>query len=58
MQAVLYNNTITFSVYMYMPARRGFIEKSRATVRFLRYKMNEYKNLQREIENLKRELTR
>ncbi len=44
--------------YMYLLTRRGITEKTRATVRFLHYKMNEYENLQREIKNLKRELTR
>ncbi len=44
--------------YMYLLTRRGITEKSLATARFLQHKMNEYENLQREIENLKREMTR
>ena len=44
--------------YMYLLTSRGIAEKSRATARFLKRKMIEYENLQREIETLKRELTR
>jgi hypothetical protein len=43
---------------MYLLTRRGITEKTRATVRFLQHKMNEYENLQREIETLKREVRR
>src|SRR3990172_5937538 len=53
-----FKNSHNKQAYMYLLTRRGITEKSLATARFLQHKMNEYENLQREIENLKRELTR
>ena len=53
-----FKNSNNKRAYMYLLTRRGIAEKSRATALFLQYKMNEYENLQREIETLKRELTR
>ena len=53
-----FKNSRNKKAYMYLLTRRGIVEKSRATVRFLKYKMDEYESLQREIANLKRELTR
>ena len=53
-----FKNSHHKQAYMYLLTRRGITEKSLATARFLQHKMNEYENLQREIENLKRELTR
>ena len=53
-----FKNSHNKKAYMYLLTRRGIVERSRATVRFLKYKMDEYESLQREIANLKRELTR
>jgi len=53
-----FKNSQNKQAYMYLLTRRGFTEKTRATVRFLKYKMSEYESLQREIENLKREVDR
>lgn len=51
-----FKNSQNKRAYMYLLTSRGLAEKSRATARFLKYKMIEYENLQQEIENLKREL--
>ena len=53
-----FKNSQNKQAYMYLLTRRGITEKARVTVRFLQHKMNEYESLQREIDNLKRELTR
>jgi EPS-associated MarR family transcriptional regulator len=53
-----FRNNQNKKAYMYLLTRRGITEKTRATVRFLQHKMNEYENLQREIETLKREVRR
>ena len=52
-----FKNSKNKQAYMYLLTPRGISEKARVTVRFLKYKMSEYESLQREIENLKRELT-
>lgn len=44
--------------YMYYLTPKGMTEKSKVTVRFLRRKMDEYKALASEIEELKREADR
>ena len=44
--------------YMYLLTPRGISEKARVAVRFLRHKMNEYEHLQREIDTLRREITK
>jgi EPS-associated MarR family transcriptional regulator len=51
-----FKNSRNKQAYMYLLTPRGIAEKTRVTVRFLRHKMNEYENLQREIETLKREI--
>ena len=53
-----FKNSHNKQAYMYLLTRRGITEKSLATARFLKHKMSEYENLQREIRNLKRELMR
>ena len=53
-----FKNSHNKQAYMYLLTRRGITEKSLATARFLRHKMNEYESLQREIESLKREVNR
>jgi len=53
-----FKNSHNKQAYMYLLTRRGITEKARVTLRFLQHKINEYESLQREIENLKRELTR
>ena len=53
-----FKNSNNKRAYMYLLTSRGIAEKSRAIARFLKRKMIEYENLQREIETLKRELTR
>jgi EPS-associated MarR family transcriptional regulator len=44
--------------YMYYLTPKGMKEKTKVTVRFLQRKMDEYKALTREIEELKREAER
>lgn len=51
-----FKNSQNKQAYMYLLTRRGITEKARVTMRFLKYKVNEYENLQREIESLKREI--
>lgn len=41
--------------YVYMLTARGLEDKARVTVRFLKYKMEEYEELEREITQLRRE---
>ena len=41
--------------YVYMLTARGLEDKARVTVRFLKYKINEYEELEKEIEQLRRE---
>ena len=53
-----FKNSRNKKAYMYLLTRKGFSEKSRVTVRFLQYKIAEYEILQREIENLQREVDR
>jgi len=42
-------------VYAYLLTPRGIEEKARITVRFLKHKMQEYEQLRKEIEALKRD---
>ena len=44
--------------YLYFLTPKGIQEKSRVTMRFLKYRMAEYETLKREIEQLKREAAR
>jgi EPS-associated MarR family transcriptional regulator len=53
-----FKNSRNKKAYMYLLTRRGIAEKTRATLRFLRRKTDEYEALQREIEILKREVRR
>ena len=53
-----FRNNKNKKAYMYLLTPRGMAEKARVTVRFLQHKMSEYESLQREIETLKRDLTR
>jgi len=53
-----FKNSQNKRAYMYLLTSQGLSEKSRATARFLKYKLTEYETLQREIETLKRDLTR
>ena len=41
--------------YVYMLTARGLEDKAKVTVRFLKYKMDEYEELEKEIEQLRRE---
>jgi EPS-associated MarR family transcriptional regulator len=50
-----FKNSQNRSTYLYLLTRRGILEKSRATARFLKIKMNQYDALHREIAALKRE---
>ena len=52
-----FKNSNNKKAYMYYLTRKGIAEKARATTRFLNRKITEYEALQREIENLKHELT-
>lgn len=53
-----FKNNRNKKAYMYFLTPRGIAEKTRATARFLEYKMAEYEALQREIEKLRREVNR
>jgi EPS-associated MarR family transcriptional regulator len=52
-----FKNSNNKKAYIYYLTRKGIAEKARATTRFLKHKMAEYEALQREIENLKHEVT-
>jgi len=41
--------------YVYVLTARGLEDKAKVTVRFLKYKINEYEELKREIEQLRNE---
>jgi EPS-associated MarR family transcriptional regulator len=51
-----FKNSRNKKAYVYLLTQKGIVEKARATTRFLERKMQEYEDLQREIENLKREV--
>jgi len=53
-----FKNNNNKKAYMYFLTRRGIAEKARATARFLERKMAEYEDIQKEIENLKREVSK
>ena len=44
--------------YMYLLTPNGMAEKARLTVEYLRRKMEEYEKLQRELDELKQELSK
>ena len=52
-----FKNSRNKKAYMYLLTRKGIAEKARATTRFLKRKLAEYEAIQREIENLKHEVT-
>lgn len=53
-----FKNSKNKQAYMYLLTPRGASEKARVAVRFLKRKMAEYEALQREIEELRREVRR
>ena len=53
-----FKNNRKKQAYMYYLTRKGIVEKARATARFLERKMTEYEVLQREIEDLRREIAK
>jgi EPS-associated MarR family transcriptional regulator len=53
-----FRNSDNKLAYAYLLTPRGVDEKARMTVRFLKYKMQEYERLRMEIEELKREAER
>jgi EPS-associated MarR family transcriptional regulator len=57
-KAANFKNSNNKKAYMYFLTRRGIAEKARATTRFLDRKMTEYEALRREIESLRREMSR
>jgi EPS-associated MarR family transcriptional regulator len=50
-----FRNNANKRAYLYLLTPRGFEEKARVTVRFLRVKLDEYETLKRELEELQRE---
>lgn len=50
-----FRNSDNKLAYAYLLTPRGVEEKARITVHFLRYKMQEYERLKKEIEELQRE---
>jgi EPS-associated MarR family transcriptional regulator len=51
-----FKNSNNKAAYMYLLTRKGLSEKARATSRFLERKVAEFETLQREIEQLRREV--
>jgi EPS-associated MarR family transcriptional regulator len=51
-----FKNSNNKAAYMYLLTRKGLAEKARATTRFLERKVAEFEALQREIEQLRREV--
>jgi EPS-associated MarR family transcriptional regulator len=51
-KATNFKNSSNKTMYMYLLTPRGFEEKARVTVRFLRRKLSEYEGLREEIEKL------
>ncbi|MCB5184108.1 MarR family EPS-associated transcriptional regulator [Methylobacillus gramineus] len=49
-----FRNSQNKLAYMYLLTPKGIEEKTGITMRFLKYKMQEYENLQAEIEELRR----
>ncbi len=52
-----FKNSNNKKAYMYLLTGKGIAEKARATTRFLKRKMAEYEAIQREIKNLKHDVT-
>jgi len=55
LKATNFRNSKNKLAYMYLLTPRGIEEKASITMRFLKYKVQEYENLQGEIEELRRE---
>ena len=55
LKATNFRNSKNKLAYMYLLTPSGIEEKASITVRFLKYKMQEYQSLQMEIEELRRE---
>ena len=53
-----FKNNRNKQAYMYYLTPRGITEKARATARFFERKVTEYEALQREIEELRREIAK
>ena len=51
-----FKNSNNKKAYMYLLTRRGIAQKARVTTRFLERKVAEFEALQREIEELRREV--
>lgn len=58
LKASNFRNSKNKLAYMYLLTPHGIEEKAAITVRFLQYKMQEYENLQSEIEELRSEASK
>ena len=58
LKASNFRNSRNKLAYMYLLTPHGLEEKAAITMRFLQFKMQEYENLQTEIEELRREASR
>ena len=50
-----FRNNANKQAYLYLLTPKGFNEKTRVTLRFLKVKLNEYETLKSELEELQRE---
>lgn len=57
LKATNFRNNKNKKAYMYLLTPRGIEEKASITMRFLKYKIQEYENLQTEIEELRRDIS-
>jgi EPS-associated MarR family transcriptional regulator len=57
-KATNFRNSKNKLAYMYLLTPHGIEEKAAITLRFLQFKMQEYENLQSEIEELRRDAAR
>lgn len=55
LKATNFRNNKNKLAYMYLLTPRGIEEKASITIRFLKYKIQEYETLQSEIEELRRD---
>ena len=55
-KAINFKNSRRKSAYLYKLTPKGLDEKAKLTVRFLKYKMQEYDRIKAEIEELKKEV--
>lgn len=58
LKASNFRNSKNKLAYMYLLTPHGIEEKAAITIRFLQYKIQEYENLQSEIEDLRREASK